>query len=111
MCDTIACMSCKGSLMAPLMLVLVTLGMFVSSSSASPDQTSPLRYGAPLGHLTVYPNEYPEVPRGDLIEELHGVMVPDPYRWLENADTPEVMKFVEEQNNLTNRIIGPLPGA
>lgn len=33
-----------------------------------------------------------QVPRDDLMEDLHGVMVADPYRWLEEVDSPEVMQ-------------------
>ena len=33
--------------------------------------------------------EYPETRRDDLVEELHGVKVADPYRYLEDPKSPE----------------------
>ena len=39
----------------------------------------------------------------------HGVSVPDPYRWLEEAESPEVRTWVEQQNALTQRVLGAVP--
>jgi len=35
------------------------------------------------------PYIYPKIRRGDLVENLHGYEVPDPYRWLEDPDSDE----------------------
>ena len=48
-------------------------------------------------------HKYPPAPRTDLIETLHGVAVPDPFRRLESADDPETVAWVAEQNALARR--------
>ncbi len=40
---------------------------------------------------------HPPSRRDDLIETLHGVEVPDPYRWLEDQTAPEVAGWVDAQ--------------
>jgi prolyl oligopeptidase len=54
----------------------------------------------------------PPVPtRADaLVEKIHGVAVADPYRWLENAGSPEVAAWTEQQNALTQRTLDAFPG-
>ena len=44
-------------------------------------------------------------PRTDLIETLHGVAVPDPFRRLESADDPETIAWVAEQNTRTRELL------
>lgn len=46
---------------------------------------------------------YPKVRRDiNFFEEIHGRKVFDPYRWLEQPDSDETKKFVDEQSKLTD---------
>ncbi|KAL4854888.1 Prolyl endopeptidase [Chlorella vulgaris] len=62
--------------------------------------------GAPQGSLTVPPTAYPAVRRDEsVVEELHGQLIADPYRWLEDPDSPETQAFVAAQNKLTSSVL------
>ena len=52
---------------------------------------------------------YPEAPRLDLVEDLHGHSVPDPYRWLEDPTDPRTATWTEQQDALTAEVLGALP--
>lgn len=43
---------------------------------------------------------YPRTARQDVVDELHGVRVPDPYRWLEDAKADAVIRWDAEQEAL-----------
>jgi prolyl oligopeptidase len=45
----------------------------------------------------------------DLVEELHGTPVADPYRWLEKGDDPEVQAWIDAQNQRTRELLDALP--
>lgn len=52
---------------------------------------------------------YPASERMDFLEEIHGVKVPDPYRWLEDLDSEKTKKWIRAQNELTNSFFRTIP--
>jgi len=48
--------------------------------------------------------------KDDVVDRLHGVDVADPYRWLEDADAPEVQRWTDAQNAATRRALDRVPG-
>jgi prolyl oligopeptidase len=53
--------------------------------------------------------QYPETKRTDVVDDYFGTKVPDPYRWLEDADSPETAAWVEAQDKLTFSYLEALP--
>ena len=46
--------------------------------------------------------KYPIATRSAVADNYHGTLVPDPYRWLETADSAETIAWVAEQGALMN---------
>jgi prolyl oligopeptidase len=53
---------------------------------------------------------YPSARREDLVEDLHGHPVRDPYRWLEDAQGEETKTWLTEQDELFHNEVDALPG-
>lgn len=56
------------------------------------------------------PPAYPDARRLDLIEDLHGHPVADPYRWLEDPAAAQTQVWSAAQDELTRAALDPLPG-
>ncbi len=52
---------------------------------------------------------YPHTRRADTVDILHGVEVPDPYRWLEEIDAEETQAWIAAQNQLTFAYLDQIP--
>jgi prolyl oligopeptidase len=52
---------------------------------------------------------YPETPSHEVVDTLHGEAVPDPYRWLEDGNTPETRLWTEQQNAVTEEYLAAIP--
>jgi prolyl oligopeptidase len=55
------------------------------------------------------PLSYPASRTVDQVDYYHGVAVPDPYRWLEDANSDETAAWVAAQNQLTFEYLGNIP--
>ena len=52
---------------------------------------------------------YPFTRRDDQVDDFHGTPVADPYRWLENVDSPETQAWIQAQNALTFEYLSSIP--
>ncbi|MDH4158792.1 MAG: S9 family peptidase, partial [Actinomycetota bacterium] len=53
---------------------------------------------------------YPDAPRLDLVEDLHGHQIADPYRWLEDADDTRTLAWSTQQDELFAQVRQTWPG-
>ena len=53
--------------------------------------------------------DYPIAPTADQVDDYHGELIADPYRWLEDSDAPASRAWIDAQNALTQRVVGELP--
>jgi prolyl oligopeptidase len=59
--------------------------------------------------MTIKTLPYPDTQRGDVVENYHGTAVADPYRWLEDTDSPETKAWVEAENAVTFDYLAQIP--
>jgi prolyl oligopeptidase len=77
-----------------------------TSVSAGPTHTTTSTdSSASVSTMTVPPKAKIE----NVVDDYHGHKITDPYRWLEDAKSPETQKFVDEQNAYTKKALDAMP--
>ncbi len=54
------------------------------------------------------PLHYPQSPTCDQVDNYHGTLVADPYRWLEETNSPQTQAWIASQNRVTNGFLESL---
>lgn len=80
-------------------LVLLATMLLTSFVVAADDSTTSTKLPPP-----------PPTAKHVVTENIHGVTITDPYRWLEDQEAPETRKWIDEQNAYTRSILDRLPG-
>ncbi|HBG74247.1 MAG: prolyl endopeptidase [Chloroflexi bacterium GWB2_49_20] len=52
---------------------------------------------------------YPPAHRIDQMDNYHGTLIADPYRWMEEVDSPETLEWIRQQNELTFTFLEKIP--
>jgi prolyl oligopeptidase len=52
---------------------------------------------------------YPVARKGDAVDVYHGTKVADPYRWLEDTDSPDTRAWIEAENKVTFAFLEAIP--
>ncbi|BAZ44325.1 prolyl endopeptidase [Chondrocystis sp. NIES-4102] len=57
-----------------------------------------------IDHQIVYPNTQ----QSQQQDNYHGIQIADPYRWLENPDSPDTKDWINEQNKITTEYLSAI---
>src|SRR2546422_8629822 len=52
--------------------------------------------------------QYPAARKSDVVDDYHGTRVPDPYRWLEDSDSPETRAWIDGENQITESYLSQI---
>jgi protease II len=61
-----------------------------------------------IGCSPAYPPP-PDTRVEEVVDVMHGVQIPDPFRWLEDRDAPDTRAWLDEQNAYAELVVGQTP--
>ena len=83
----------------------LALALTLSAAAAGAQTSAPTQVAAPATPAV----QYPQTKKGDQADDYHGTRVPDPYRWLEDVDSPDTRAWVEAENVVTTAYLAQIP--
>ncbi len=69
----------------------------------------PTKLPSQIMTYSAQPLIYPPTRKSDQVDNYHGTVVADPYRWLEDPDSEETRVWVEAQNQVTSAYLTEIP--
>jgi prolyl oligopeptidase len=94
----------RRSLLATSILLLAAC-----SASESPAPTAQAPAAEAASPKAAAKLSYPAARTVDQVDDYHGEKVADPYRWMEDLDSPELAQWIEAQNKVTQRYLADTP--
>ena len=86
-----------------LFCVLTSLSVFAALVYAAGNSKS-------SASSSTVPSAPPKAKIKPMVDIFHGTKIQDNYRWLEDSNSPETQKWVEEELAYTRAVLDPLPG-
>lgn len=84
-------------------IVAAAIGLFCLQGHVMGDEGSAAIKAGPTKWI------YPDSLRLEQVDEYHGTKISDPYRWLEDVDSPQTKAWVEAQNKVTFGFLEQIP--
>ena len=85
-----------------LLIICVVILAVSLLAQGEPKESSPSETGSKMSP--------PKAETNVVVDDYHGRKIADPYRWLEDAKSPQTQRFVEEQNAYTEKMLNSVPG-
>ena len=57
-----------------------------------------------------FPLSFPPTETGQVVDDYHGELIADPYRWLETTSDPRTTAWIATQNEFTESVLGEVTG-